>query len=166
MANWSDYSVELKFNHIFDLKGFNDSIKQHTSNGYFSIQDGSASIEDLTIDMDQLSIFFYGEGRWSAPIEYFEKVARNFNATGVIYDLEPGSDFFVYIKLENGESIDFIDDVYFCKESYELLGYDYFAGTIEYMFKHEEEIEELISIIGKEEYEELKGEYDENMQSM
>lgn len=71
------------------------------------------------------NLIIIGSGRYSAPADFFEEqIFVKYGVSGIFEDRERGSDFFVQLEYDKGETISSINAPYFSKESVEAADED------------------------------------------
>lgn len=91
---------------------------------------------DMILEGNILSIFFFGTFR--GEYYWFKKVCEFYGLCGKYSDSENVYDFYHKIIYKNGVLIKEIWDKFFCKESIEVLGIDFFIDEYESFFNSED----------------------------
>jgi len=114
MANWSECTIEIQ--------GEKQTIEKAKET--FS-EEKYADVYIVREDDDGITISL--SGRWSGPSTQFHQFCITHNCTGIYIDAESGSNFFVKIKYEAGILSSEINEKFYCRESIEEFGADYFT---------------------------------------
>ena len=144
MANWSDFELTLS-GHPFNLKIARDEFIKYKH--AFNIGD----IADENFTHEPPTWRLQAEARWGANLDQLISFLAPYQLSGTLIDLEPGSDFFIEITIENGiitniVDTDYISDEHFnhCPDQqywFDLLDYalddpENYQYQIDFMLKH------------------------------
>jgi len=135
MANWSDTSVTLVAQDVMDFVALTRELKSDIKDNYLSADGytGSMNIEYFEYDIDDLIIEIQGEGRWSAPMDYFISMAIKYKLNMDYVDAEPGNSFFIKVETINGEVTCNIEEDYISQASIDEFGVNYFEYQLNYL---------------------------------
>lgn len=144
MANCSNFELTLT-GHPFQLKQARDELVKHQHE--FNLRE----IYDEQFTHEPPTWNLQGEGRWGVYIENLIDFLEPYNLSGTLVDVEPGSNFFHKVCVENGIVLDRINDDYVSDAHYEhcpdtcywfdQLDYaldepEQYSNQIEFMLKH------------------------------
>ena len=134
MSNWSTCNVGYSFSNIFDMRTAKLLFEANMVDDYLAY---GMTIEDLEYDYQNYTINITGEGRWEAPHKFLCKVATVSNADMTLTDLEPGSNFFIYIEYIKGQCTKDISTEYLSLASIERMSIDWFEDEIDYILQED-----------------------------
>ena len=119
MANWSE--TRIKFHGKKEaIERFEKFLRSEAGD------DGNFPIAEMEIDNFDGVLSVSGTCRWSLETEKLAEYCKRFGVDASGYDAEPGCDFFNEFFIEDGQITEEIYE-YFCEQSVEAMGAQYFV---------------------------------------
>ena len=144
MANYSDFSITFT-GHLFNVRAAYD---EFTSQDYFNFK--ISEISDNHFTHEPPTWHMSGSGRWGIDVELLTELAQRHTLSGEIVDAEPGNDFFIQVKLTDGEVTYSCNTDYMSEEHATWLNDpSYWTELYDYALEEPEEHQEIIEFLNK-----------------
>ena len=120
LENWSEFYFHGKGDNK-DIEEFVKKVEEKIDGGVVLFD--SAELYDAEISIYPNNVYISGEGKWSAPMQDFSRLAIKHKLSAEISDMEPGSDCFEFIGVADGQVAESFTVSYTSKKRYDYEGY-------------------------------------------